>query len=154
MVGPAGTQPVDVLVVEDDPGDLLMITEAFDQAATPVRVHVARDGEEALRFLTRAAPTVVPPRPRLILLDLGLPNVAGTTVLATVKTDPDLLGIPVVVLSSSTIEADIRHCYELHANAYICKPLDFDGFTETIGAIAGCFLSLVRLPEWLPPRPR
>jgi CheY-like chemotaxis protein len=149
MAGGAGRTPVDVLLIEDDRGEAMMITEAFEQSTTPVRLHIAGDGVQAMRFLRRGHGFADAPRPGLILLDLNLPLRTGLDVLTEVKTDDDLLAIPVVVLTSSQADDDVRLSYSRHANAFITKPPDFDGFTEVIRQIAGCFLDLIQLP---PPR--
>lgn len=138
----------DVLLVEDDPGDVRLIRAVFEQSRTPVRLHVVSDGEQALRFLRRIGHFGGVPRPRLILLDLDLPLRNGLEVLAELKTDRDLLTIPVVVVTSSRAEKDIQRSYALHANAYITKPSDFDGLSDVIQRIAGCFLDLIELPNW------
>jgi CheY-like chemotaxis protein len=137
---------VHVLMVEDDPGDALMVRESFAQAGKNSRFHVVPDGEEALRFLRRSGEYGDAPRPGLVLLDLNLPRMGGLDVLAQVKADPELRIIPVIVLSSSQDPADINRSYELHANAYIVKPRDFDGFTAMIKQIDECFLDLVTPP--------
>jgi CheY-like chemotaxis protein len=137
---------VHVLMVEDDPGDALMVRESFAQAGKNSRFHVVPDGEEALRFLRRSGEYGDAPRPGLVLLDLHLPRMGGLEVLAQVKADPDLRIIPVIVLSSSQDQADINRSYELRANAYIVKPRDFDGFTAMIRQVDECFLDLVTPP--------
>ena len=140
------SDPVHVLMVEDDPGDALMVRESFMQAGKNSRFHVVPDGDEALRFLRRAGDYGDAPRPGLVLLDLNLPRLGGLDVLAQVKADPDLRIIPVIVLSSSRDPADIKRSYELHANAYIVKPRDFDGFTAMIRQVDECYLGLVAPP--------
>ena len=139
-------QPV-VLLVEDDPGEVVMIREAFEESKQHSELHAVSDGEQALNFLRRAAGFTNAPRPGLILLDLSLPGRDGLEILAEVKTDADLLTIPVVVLTSSRSPKDIKQCYSLHANAYVTKPKDFDGLSETIRQIAACFLDLIELPD-------
>lgn len=138
--------PVHVLMVEDDPGDALMVRESFAQAGKNSRFHVVQDGEEALQFLRRSGEYGDAPRPGLVLLDLHLPRLGGLEVLAQIKADPDLRIIPVIVLSSSQDQADINRSYELHANAYIVKPRDFEGFTAMIKQVDECFLDLVTPP--------
>jgi len=138
--------PVHVLMVEDDPGDALMVRESFAHAGKNSRFHVVPDGDEALRFLRRSGEYGAAPRPGLVLLDLNLPRLHGLGVLAQIKADPDLRIIPVIVLSASQDPADISHSYELHANAYIVKPRDFDGFTAMIKQVDACFLGLVTPP--------
>jgi CheY-like chemotaxis protein len=139
--------PIDVLLVEDDQGDALIIQEAFEYYKIRNRLHLVTDGEEALRFLRRVEPYSDAPRPGLILLDVNLPKRDGLAVLAELKSDPDLLVLPVVMLTSSRAEEDILRSYALHANAYISKPVDFEHFIEAIRQIDDFFLTLVRLPQ-------
>jgi CheY-like chemotaxis protein len=138
--------PVNVLLVEDDPGDVLMTREAFEQRGMRNRLHVVSDGEQAIEFLRRVGDFTAAPTPGLILLDLNLPHRSGLDVLAEVKSDSELLGIPVVVLTTSHAEQDIVRSYSLHANAYVTKPIDFDRFMTTIGQIDDFYLTLVKLP--------
>ncbi len=142
----AELKAVDVLLVEDDPGDVLMTREAFEHHKITGNLHVVSDGEQALHFLRRTGGFADVPRPGLILLDLNLPRRNGLEVLAEVKSDGELLSIPVIVLTTSQSEDDILRSYALHANAYISKPADFDRFIEAIGQIDDFFLTLVRLP--------
>jgi CheY-like chemotaxis protein len=142
----AGTDLVDVLLVEDDPGDVLMTREAFELYQIRGRLHVVSDGEQALHYLRKAGGYADVPTPALILLDLNLPRRNGLEVLAELKADSRLLSIPVVVLTTSQAEEDIVRSYSLHANAYISKPVDFDRFIAVIGQIDDFFLGLVRLP--------
>jgi CheY-like chemotaxis protein len=139
--------PVDVLLVEDDDGDALIIREAFEYYKIRNRLHVVTDGEAALRFLRRLEPYQEAPRPGLILLDVNLPRLSGLEVLSQLKADPDLLVLPVVMLTSSRAEEDILRSYALHANAYVSKPVDFEHFIEAIRQIDDFFLTLVRLPQ-------
>jgi len=143
----AGLQVIDVLLVEDDPGDVLMTREAFELSSVPSTLHVVGDGEQAMHFLRRTSEFADAPRPGLILLDLNLPRRNGLEVLAELKTDHDLLTIPVVMLTTSQAQADILASYQLHANAYITKPVSFDGFTEAIRQVDDFFLTLVKLPD-------
>ena len=138
---------VDVLLVEDDEADALIIREAFEYYRIRNRLHVVTDGEQALRFLRNEPPFSTAPRPGLVLLDVNLPHRSGLDVLAELKKDPDLLMLPVVMLTSSRAEQDILRSYSLHANAYVSKPVDFDHFIEAIRQIDDFFLSLVRLPR-------
>lgn len=138
---------VDVLLVEDDAGDALIIAEAFEHYRIKNRLHVVTDGELALRFLRGEPPYAEAPRPGLVLLDVNLPRVSGLDVLAAIKSDPDLLTLPVVMLTSSRAEEDILRSYALHANAYVSKPVDFEHFIEAIRQIDDFFLTLVRLPR-------
>jgi CheY-like chemotaxis protein len=137
---------VDVLLVEDDEGDVLMTREAFEHYKIANRLHVVSDGEAALAFLHRTGPYADAPRPGLILLDVNLPRRNGLEVLAELKQDPDLLLIPVVILTTSRAEEDILRSYSLHANAFVTKPVDFEQFIEAIRQIDNFFLTLVCLP--------
>jgi CheY-like chemotaxis protein len=139
-------EPIDVLLVEDDEGDVLMTKEAFEYYKIRNRLHVVADGEQALQFVRRAGPYADAPRPGLILLDVNLPRLSGLEVLAELKRDPDLLLIPTVMLTTSQAEEDILRSYELHANAYVSKPVDFEHFIEAIRQIDDFFLALVKLP--------
>jgi CheY-like chemotaxis protein len=137
---------IDILLVEDDEGDILMTREAFEYHKIRNRLHVVTDGEKALRFLRRTGEYTDAVRPGLILLDLNLPRVDGREVLAALKADPDLRVIPVVVLTTSEAEEDILRSYQLHANAYVSKPVDFDRFIEIIRQIDEFFVTVVKLP--------
>jgi CheY-like chemotaxis protein len=140
-------KPIDILLVEDDPGDVLMTQEAFEHHKIRNALHVVSDGAEALRYVRREPPYEAMPRPGLILLDLNLPKKDGREVLAEIKADPDLRTIPVVVLTTSEAEEDILRSYFLHANAYVTKPVDFDRFVEVVRQIDDFFLTLVKLPH-------
>jgi CheY-like chemotaxis protein len=144
---PAGLRVIDVLLVEDDPGDVLMTREAFELSSIPSTLHVVGDGEQAMHFLRRTNEFTDAPRPGLILLDLNLPRRNGLEVLAELKADHDLLTIPVVILTTSQAETDILASYQSHANAYITKPVSFDSFTEAIRQVDDFFLTLVKLPD-------
>jgi CheY-like chemotaxis protein len=146
MTEHAGLDVVDVLLVEDDPGDVLMTREAFEHYRIRNELHVVGDGEQAMHFLRRDGDYANAPRPGLILLDLNLPRRNGHEVLAELKSDPDLLSIPVVVLTTSQAEEDILRSYTLHANAYISKPVDFERFIDVVRQIDDFFLTLVKLP--------
>ena len=137
---------IDVLMVEDDEGDVLMTREAFEFYKIGNPLHVVSDGEQALQFLRRTGPFADAPKPGLILLDVNLPRVSGLEVLAELKADPELLLIPVVMLTTSQAEEDILRSYRLHANAYVTKPVDFENFVAAIRQIDDFFLSLVKLP--------
>jgi CheY-like chemotaxis protein len=141
------TTVIDVLLVEDDPGDALMTQEAFEHHKIRNPLHVVRDGVEALRFLRREGEYTDAPRPGLILLDLNLPLMDGREVLAEVKSDEALRSIPVVVLTTSEAEEDILRSYSLHANAYVTKPVDFDRFIEVVRQIDDFFVTVVKLPR-------
>jgi len=140
----------DVLLVEDDPGDVMLTRDSFDDCHLGLNLHVASDGEEALSFLHRAGEFAGVPRPALILLDLNLPRRGGLEVLAELKADDDLRAIPVVVLTTSQAEADIARSYELHANAYVIKPIDAAKFADAIKQIDEFFLILMRQPQYAP----
>lgn len=137
---------INVLLVEDDPGDVLMTREAFDEYLHN-RLDVVTDGEEALAFLRREGQYAEAPRPDLVLLDLNLPRRDGREVLQEVKDDPDLRAIPVIVLTTSQAEEDVLRSYQLHANAYVTKPVDFESFIEAIKQIDHFFVSVVQLPR-------
>ncbi|WUT00633.1 response regulator [Streptomyces sp. NBC_00708] len=139
-------QPIEVLLVEDDPGDELMTREAFEDNKIRNTLHVVRDGEEALDFLYRRGAHTEAPRPDLILLDLNLPKYDGRQVLEQIKQDPELALIPVVVLTTSSAEEDILRSYKLHANAYVTKPVDLDQFIAAVRQIDDFFVTVVRLP--------
>ena len=146
MVDVTSSKVIDVLMVEDDDGDILMTKEAFEYYKVQNRLHVVTDGEQALQFLRRQGPYADAPRPGLILLDVNLPRVSGMEVLAQLKSDPDLLVIPVVMLTTSRAEEDIVRSYSLHANAFVTKPVDFEHFMDAIRQIDNFFLTLVCLP--------
>jgi len=137
---------VDVLLVEDDPGDVVLIQEAFEYNKVHNALHIVSDGVEALEFLYRRGRYEGAPRPDLVLLDLNLPRKDGREVLEEVKADRDLRTIPVVVLTTSEAEEDILRSYDLHANAYVTKPVDFDRFIEVVRLIDDFFVTVVKLP--------
>lgn len=147
MADPTPLDVVDVLLVEDDDGDVLMTKEAFEYHKIRNRLHVVNDGEQALQFLRREGEYADAPRPGLILLDLNLPRRDGREVLAELKDDPELGLIPVVVLTTSEAEEDIVRSYQLHANAYVSKPVDFDRFIEVVRHIDDFFVTVVKLPR-------
>jgi len=146
MTMDADCQIVDVLLVEDDEGDVLMTREAFEHYKIRNTLHVASDGEQALQFVRRTGEYVDAPRPGLIMLDLNLPRRDGLAVLAELKADPELRVIPVVILTTSQAEEDIVRSYSLHANAYVTKPVDFERFIEVIRQIDSFFITVVKLP--------
>jgi two-component system response regulator len=147
MTSPALLGTAEVLLVEDDPGDVLLTREAFAEHHQNAQLHVVGDGEEAMRFVSRTGDFAGAPRPTLVLLDLNLPRRGGLEVLADLKADPDLRTIPVVVLTTSQAEQDILRSYQLHTNAYIVKPIDADQFSAAIGQIDGFFLTLAAQPQ-------
>ena len=150
MSEPKGDGTVEILLVEDNPGDVRLTREAWKEARIRNRLHVAEDGVEALAFLRRQGRHAGAVRPHLILLDLNLPRKDGREVLADIKNDPDLKNIPVVILSTSKADQDVQRSYDLHANCYISKPLDMDQFIRVVRAIEEFWLATVTLP----PRPR
>lgn len=142
---PSG-QPVEILLVEDNPGDVRLTTEALKECKVRNRLSVVTDGEAALAFLRREGAYGAAIRPDLILLDLNLPKKNGREVLAAVKSDPQLRRIPVVILTTSDAEHDVLKAYDLHANAYITKPVNLDSFVTIVKSIEGFWLSVVKLP--------
>ena len=138
---------MDVLLVEDDPGDILMTREAFQHHKIQNKLHVVTDGEQALQFLRQTGEYAKAPRPGLVLLDLNLPRRSGHEVLAELKEDPQLRVIPVVILTTSQAEEDILRSYSLHANAYVSKPVDFERFMDVIRQIDSFFVTVVKLPH-------
>jgi chemotaxis family two-component system response regulator Rcp1 len=147
--GQGGT-PREILLVEDSPGDVRLTREAFRDAKTPINLHVASDGVEAMAFLRREAPYVHAPRPDFILLDLNLPRMDGREVLAQIKEDDDLKSIPTIILTTSEAEADIVRSYQLQANAYLTKPVQLAAFEGLVLSVSDFWVSRVRLPH----RPR
>ncbi|HEX9970101.1 MAG TPA: response regulator [Acidimicrobiales bacterium] len=144
---PADIAPIQILLVEDSPGDVALTTEALRDARIANNLHVVTDGESAMAFLRGEGEFEDAPRPDLVLLDLNLPRKDGREVLAEVKWDDELRRIPVVVLTTSTAEADVLRSYDLHANCYISKPVDFPQFLDVVRSIEGFWLSIVRLPK-------
>jgi CheY-like chemotaxis protein len=137
---------VDILLVEDNPADILLAREALGEVDLPNTVHVVQDGVSAMRFLYRKEQYFGMPRPTLILLDLNLPRKSGREVLAEIKADPLLRSIPVVILTTSSAEEDVRQSYDLHANCYIVKPFDYFSFVEAIQSIRHFWFRVTRLP--------
>jgi chemotaxis family two-component system response regulator Rcp1 len=138
---------IEVLLVEDSPGDVRLTREAFKDAKVHINLHVAMDGAQAMTFLERTGEYADAPRPDLILLDLNLPKKDGREVLAEIKESPTLMSIPVVILTTSASEADILRSYRLHANCYITKPVGLDGFLNVVRSIDSFWLSVVKLPR-------
>lgn len=147
MSPPQLLNAIDVLLVDDDPGDTLMIREAFAHNKVRNKLSCVADGVQAMQFLRREGEYAGAPRPDLILLDLNLPRKDGREVLAEVKGDPHLATIPVVVLTTSHAEEDILRSYQLHANAYVTKPVDFERFIEVVRQIDEFFVTVVKLPQ-------
>lgn len=147
MTAPAdGNSPIEALLVEDDPGDVLMTQEAFEEHKLRNRLNVVSDGAEALAYLRREGQYADAVLPDLILLDLNLPRRDGREVLEEIKRDDELCRIPVVVLTTSQADEDILRSYQLHANAYVTKPVDFEQFISVVRQIDEFFVSVVKLP--------
>jgi two-component system, chemotaxis family, response regulator Rcp1 len=139
--------PIEILLVEDNEGDVGLVEEVFEDARIRNIIHVAEDGEEAMQFLNKEKKFDNAPTPDLILLDLNLPGKDGREVLEEIKTDNTLKSIPVVVLTTSKAEEDIIKSYDLHANSYITKPVDFDQFIKVVKSIEDFWLEVVKLPS-------
>jgi CheY-like chemotaxis protein len=138
--------PIEVLLVEDDPGDVLMTQEAFKDYKIANSLSVVTNGEDAIAYLRKQGRYADVPTPDLVLLDLNLPRRDGREVLRDIKGDADLRRIPVVVLTTSDAEEDVHASYDLHANAYVRKPVDFEQFVAAVRAIDDFFITVVRLP--------
>lgn len=143
----ADRKEIDVLLVEDDPGDVLMTREAFEENKVANRLAVVSDGESAMAYLRKEGTYADAPTPDLVLLDLNLPRMDGREVLAAMKGDQTLQSIPVVVLTTSEAEEDVLRSYALHANAYVTKPVDFQRFIDVVRQIDDFFVQVVRLPS-------
>ncbi len=139
--------PIEVLLVEDSPGDVRLTQEAFREANPAIHLHVTTDGVEAMSFLRREGIHAHSPRPDLILLDLNLPKMDGREVLAHIKDDASLKTIPTVILTTSDAEADIVKSYQLQANCYLSKPVQLDAFESLVGSINDFWLTKVKLPQ-------
>jgi CheY-like chemotaxis protein len=139
--------PINVLLVEDDPGDVVITREALVGSKLVHNLHVVDNGERAVDFLRRQGEYHDAPRPDLILLDLNLPRLDGREVLAWIKDEESVRQIPVVVLTTSNAEEDVLRSYDLHANAYVTKPVEFEAFIAVVRQIDDFFLSVVRLPR-------
>ena len=142
-----GPTHMEVLLVEDSPGDVRLTQEAFREANVSIHLHVASDGVEAMAFLRREGGHIRSPRPDLILLDLNLPRMDGREVLAQIKGDDSLKTIPTVILTTSESEADIVKSYQLQANCYLSKPVQLDAFERLVGSINDFWLTKVKLPR-------
>ncbi len=138
---------VEILLVEDNPGDVRLTREAMKEGKMRNNLSVAYDGVEAMAFLRREGKYADVPRPDVVLLDLNLPKKDGRSVLAEIKADPDLRRIPVVVLTSSKADEDIINSYDLHANCYVTKPGDLEQFIEVVKSIEGFWVQIVKLPK-------
>ncbi len=141
------TEPIEILLVEDNPGDARLAVEVLKDGKVLNNLHHVKDGVEAMQFLSRQAEYSQVPLPDLILLDLNLPRKDGREVLAEVKEDPELKLVPVVVLTTSEAERDLLKSYDLHANAYVVKPVDLDRFIEIVEAIEDFWFTVVKLPQ-------
>ena len=139
-------RPVEILLVEDNPGDIRLTQEVFKEGKVRNQLSVVRNGEEALAFLRQEGHFASVLRPDMILLDLNLPRKDGRAVLAEIKADPDLRRIPVIILTTSQAESDLIQTYNLHANCYIVKPVELDQFIEAVKMIEGFWLQIVKLP--------
>ncbi|MDQ2693670.1 MAG: response regulator [Chloroflexota bacterium] len=140
-------RPIEILLVEDNPGDVRLTQEVFKEGKVRNQLSVAWNGEEALAYLRRQGRFESAPRPDVILLDLNLPRKGGKEVLAEIKADPKLKCIPVVILTTSQADQDIAESYEQHANCYIVKPVDLDHFINVVRTIEGFWLQIVKLPS-------
>ena len=139
--------PIQVLLVEDSPGDVRLTQEAFRDANRSIQLHVANDGVEAMAFLRREGRHAQAPRPDLILLDLNLPKMDGREVLSHIKSDDNLKSIPTVILTTSDAEADIVKSYQLRANCYLTKPVQLDAFEALVKSVNDFWLTKVKLPQ-------
>lgn len=140
-------KPVEILLAEDNPGDVRLTEKALEQGKLANNLHITNDGVEVLEFLRQEGEYANAPRPDLILLDLNMPRKDGQEVLEELQNDDDLCRIPVVVLTSSESEADIAKSYERNANAYLTKPVDFDGFVEIVNRLENFWFQVVKLPR-------
>jgi CheY-like chemotaxis protein len=139
-------RPIEVLLVEDDPGDVLMTREAFADYKIANNLSVVTNGEDAIAYMRKQGQFADARTPDLVLLDLNLPRRNGREVLEEIKGDPDLRRVPVVILTTSEADEDIAAAYDLHANAYVRKPVDFKQFVTAVRAIDDFFITVVRLP--------
>ncbi|BDP40604.1 response regulator [Deinococcus aetherius] len=144
--GPPARPRIEILLVEDSEPDVLLTQEAFEGARVPNQVHVVRDGVEALRFLRREGEYASSPRPDVILLDINMPRKNGLEVLGEIKADPALGSIPVVMLTTSQAEEDVRNSYAQHASGYVVKPVGFENFLNAIRAFEDFWMTFVRFP--------
>ncbi|MDH5669179.1 MAG: response regulator [Nitrospira sp.] len=140
-------ETTDILLVEDNAGDIRIIKETIGESHVAINLHIAKDGLQALDFLHRRGPYVEAPRPRLVLLDLNLPNKNGYDVLREMKADHELKHIPVIILSSSRSDQDVRRAYDLHANSYIPKPTSFEAYLTTFQNLEAFWLSTALIPN-------
>ena len=138
---------VNILLVEDNEGDIILTTEAFKDMKLENRISVVKDGEEALRFLKKQGEYEKAPTPQLVLLDINLPGIDGKQLLEIIKKDESLKEIPVVMLTCSDTDADISDCYDKHVNWYITKPIDYDKYTKVMHEIEAFYVSFVPYPK-------
>ncbi|HLX42613.1 MAG TPA: response regulator [Bryobacteraceae bacterium] len=138
--------PVEILLVEDNPGDIRLLQEAFKEGGLTCRLNITRDGEQAMAYLHQEGPYTQSPRPALILLDLNMPRMDGRELLAEIKSEREFSRIPVMILSTSTDQEDIQKAYELHANCYLPKPSDLDSLVQLSKVIEGFWLNAALLP--------
>jgi CheY-like chemotaxis protein len=136
-----------VLLVEDNPGDVVLMQEALEESEIPNQLYIAKDGYEAMEFLYQRGAYVNKPRPDLVLLDLNLPKIDGRELLAVIKKDPDLKKIPIIIITTSQSEEDILMCYTLYANCYVNKPMGLAQFFEMVKKIEDFWFSTVKLPS-------
>jgi CheY-like chemotaxis protein len=141
------SKPIEILLVEDNPGDARLVVEAFREGKVHNRLHVVRDGVEAITFLRQEEKYAGAPRPDLLMLDLNLPKKDGREVLQEIKTDEHLRRIPVVVMTTSQADEDILKAYDLHANCYVTKPVDLDQFIHLVRSVEDFWLTIVKLPK-------
>jgi len=146
LTASSSSQPVEILLVEDSPGDVCLTQEGLKGAKVLHRLNVVSDGEQAMSFLEHKQPFEQAPRPHLILLDLNLPKLNGREVLARIRKDPSLKRIPVVILTTSDAESDIQASYDLQANSYVTKPVGYEQFMHAIKTIESYWLELAKLP--------
>jgi len=144
---PTHARPTEVLLVEDNPADVRLAREAFEEGRTRINLHVVGTGSDALDFLRHSGRFTSSPRPDLVILDLNLPGKSGGEVLADIKSDPALLRIPVMILSSSREYRDLQRAYELHANCYIPKPVDYERYLDVVRSIEHFWFDIVTLPS-------
>ena len=147
MTEELGARPIDILLVEDNPGDVRLTREGLKESRVPSTLHVVEDGVRALAFLRREGEYARKPRPDIILLDLNLPKKDGREVLEEIKSDTSLRRIPVVVLTTSTSQEDVQKTYDLHANSYVTKPADLEQFIQVVKSLDDFWFSIVELPK-------